>query len=211
MVIEFIIRMARKNKIDIRKPEILEHFYQVITEEGFEGASIAKIAAHMGVHPSLLIHYFKTKEEMIVELVDFILQKYEDTFLPMVQTVQDPRERLDLFLDTVFGLEWHRVVNDRVYLACFYLSAGNNRIKERFRQMYDRFREVLTEEIILYREHGIIEVTDPGKMAEVIISLVEGVGSYVMIRGDIQYRKELGTYLKDIALMSLRIKDPREV
>jgi len=53
--------MPRKNKANIRKREILEHFYEVLSNEGLEGASIAKIAKHMGVHPSLLMHYFKTK------------------------------------------------------------------------------------------------------------------------------------------------------
>ena len=52
----------RKNlKAEIRKPEILENYYQVLIEEGFEGVSIAKIAKRMNIHPSLIIHYFKTK------------------------------------------------------------------------------------------------------------------------------------------------------
>ena len=73
--------MARKkDKAEIRKKEILEHFQQVLSEEGIEGASIGKIANKMGIHPSLIIHYFKTKEEMTVALAEFILEKYETTF-----------------------------------------------------------------------------------------------------------------------------------
>jgi AcrR family transcriptional regulator len=201
--------MARKSKIDVRKPEILEHFYQVVIEEGFEGASIAKIAAHMGVHPSLLIHYFKTKEEMLVELVDFILNRYEETFLPPIRSTDDPRERLDRLLDAVFSLRWHRTVDQRVYLACFYLSAGNDRIRKRLVAMYDRFREVIIEEIAFYQDRGIVEVDDPQKAADIMLSLVEGIGSYIMIMGDARYREELAAYLKGIALSVLGVSGSR--
>jgi len=54
--------MARtKDKTETRKKEIIESFQQVISEEGIEGASIGKIAANTGIHPSLIIHYFKNK------------------------------------------------------------------------------------------------------------------------------------------------------
>ena len=54
--------MARKKDgAPLRKREILEHFQQVLVEEGFEGASIGKIARRMGINPSLIIHYFSTK------------------------------------------------------------------------------------------------------------------------------------------------------
>ena len=36
--------MRKHKKAEVRKPEILENYYQVLIEEGFEGASIAKIA-----------------------------------------------------------------------------------------------------------------------------------------------------------------------
>ena len=64
-------------KADIRKPEILENFYHVLIEEGFEGASINKIARRMNIHPSLIIHYFKTKENLTIALADYLIEKYE--------------------------------------------------------------------------------------------------------------------------------------
>ena len=56
--------MGHYQKAEIRKPEILENYYQVLLEEGFEGTSIGKIARRMDIHPSLIIHYFKNKENM---------------------------------------------------------------------------------------------------------------------------------------------------
>lgn len=54
--------MRKNQTAETRKPEIFENFYQVIIAEGIEGASIGKIARRMNIHPSLIIHYFKTKK-----------------------------------------------------------------------------------------------------------------------------------------------------
>ena len=69
--------MRSYQKAEIRKPEILDNFYHVLLEEGFEGASFGKIAKRMNIHPSLIIHYFKTKENLTTELVDLLIEKYE--------------------------------------------------------------------------------------------------------------------------------------
>ena len=64
--------MGRKSISHIRKPEILCHTYKVVEEEGFMGMTIGKIAGRMGVNSGLLIHYFKSKEGLIMEMVDYL-------------------------------------------------------------------------------------------------------------------------------------------
>ncbi len=46
-------------------------------EEGFEDASIGKIAKRVNIRPPLIIHYFKTKENLTLEWVEFFIQKYK--------------------------------------------------------------------------------------------------------------------------------------
>jgi AcrR family transcriptional regulator len=50
--------MTERKNAGLRKPEILKCFYETILAEGIEGASIGKIAKRMGIHPSLIMHYF---------------------------------------------------------------------------------------------------------------------------------------------------------
>ena len=63
--------MGRPNKSDERKPEILQNLIQVLSNEGIEGTSFAKIGDQMGVHASLIVHYFKNKEEMLLGVGGF--------------------------------------------------------------------------------------------------------------------------------------------
>ena len=68
--------MGRKSIDNIRKPQILEHFRQVVNAEGIHKASEARIAKNMGVSPNLVLHYFESKEAMVIELFNLIMDQY---------------------------------------------------------------------------------------------------------------------------------------
>ncbi|MCP4751934.1 MAG: TetR/AcrR family transcriptional regulator [Proteobacteria bacterium] len=200
---------GKREKVDIRKVEILEHFQQVLREEGFEGASIAKIAGKMNVNPSLLIHYFSTKEEMILELVDFIIEKYEKMVLEKTRTIDNSGRRLETMLDTIFGLDWISQVDTGAFYACYYLSFRNAKVKGRMQKMFDRFRHGLTEQIELCLSDGVIEREDSHKIADFIIYLVEGLSFYRNIGGGDRHYLEIGEYLKEKVLRMLRKGEDR--
>jgi len=197
--------MARpKDKADTRKKEILENFYAVLAEEGLEGASFAKIAARMDIHPSLIIHYFSNKEEMIVALVDYMLAAYEDTFLPRLREIDDPERRLEAAIDAIFGVDWARLLDPTVFYACLSLSFRNPRVMESFQRMYSRLREVLVGELSLLIKEGIVVRADPGKLADLIISLLEGYDFYRYIMEDSIDFDALAQFLKENALAIVR-------
>lgn len=171
--------MGRKSKAEERKQEILEHFYKVMLTEGFENSSIAKIAKSMDVNPSLLIHYFKTKEDMVVGLVDFLLERYEDAFLNMVISKENPQEQFDTVIDILFGHAWMQMSDQHsVFYACYYLSSRHDLIRERFQQMYNRFREVVEELADRWIEAKIVRDFTPSQVAEYLIMLNEGLTYY---------------------------------
>ena len=124
--------MRKNQKADIRKREILENYYQVLIEEGFEGASIGKIAKRMNIHPPLIIHYFKTKENMTIELVDFLIEKYEAPEFLKFDHIQDMEQRFIALMDTIFSFEWSRTINPGVHFGFYYLSFRNQKIKQHF-------------------------------------------------------------------------------
>ena len=197
--------MARKSdKAELRKRGILDNFYEVLKEEGLEGASIAKIAARMDIHPSLIIHYFSTKEELIVALVDSILEKYEETFLPALQDIEDPEERLEATIDAIFGMDWARLVDAGVFYACYSLSFRNQRVKDSFQRMYSRLRELLIEGIDVLIERKIIIAADAGKLADLVITLLEGYDFYRGVMEDDERFDELSRFLKQNALAIMK-------
>lgn len=128
--------MGRKSKAESRKQEILEHYEDIIKKEGFENTSIAKIAKIMEVNPSLLIHYFKTKEAIVIAFVEYWAQLCEQEFKYKILESGSPRKGFEKALDVLFGQEWLDYFDQTVLYACYYLSARNKKVRERLQSMY---------------------------------------------------------------------------
>ena len=190
--------MGRKSKAKVRRQEILSHFYEVIIEEGFEGASIAKIAKRMDVNPSLLIHYFSTKDAMVLGLIDYIVSTYSSHLIPDFSEVKDPRERWEDLLDVLSQIHWDRIMNNTVFFSCYTLSLRNPDIQQRFFELYEGIVNTLAYEIEHASNAGIIEVADKRKAAETIISIIEGSNFYAHVNPRKQSGEERTEKLKDI-------------
>ena len=167
--------MRKNQNAEIRKPEILENYYRVIVKEGLEGASIGKIANRMKIHPSLIIHYFKTKEKMTEELVDLLIEKYEAPQFLDFGHIADLKQRFHALMDTIFSFEWSRTVDAGVHFGFYYLSFRKPVIRKRFTEMFKRFRDYLAGELEIYRDAGIISVKDVKMAADMIVTLMEGL------------------------------------
>ena len=185
------------NKNDIRRIEILEHFQIVLKEEGFEGASIAKIAKKVGVHPSLLIHYFSSKEEMISELVEFTMEKYEKLVLEKTKEAVEPEDRLNSVLDLLFGFDWVNQVHTSAYYSCYSLSLRNEKVHERMERMYSRFRSELSILLKQCMDLRIIYRDNPDLLADFIICNIEGATFYRNIAGRTDQYSELCEFMKE--------------
>ena len=72
--------MGRRSLKEDRQKEIIEAFYRVAQREGVENTSFAKVAKELDITPSLLVHYFNTKEEMLLRLIDFIIDRYQKIY-----------------------------------------------------------------------------------------------------------------------------------
>ncbi|MEM6831707.1 MAG: TetR/AcrR family transcriptional regulator [Bacteroidota bacterium] len=176
--------MGRKSKAKVRQKEILSHFYDVIIDEGFEGASIAKIAKRMDVNPSLLIHYFSTKDAMVVGLMDHIVSTYSAQLFPDFSKVTDPAERWEDVIDVSSRIQWDRIMNSTVFFSFYTLALRMPEIKQRFNALYEGILETLTGEIGLASKAGVIKVDHPTQAAEKMVSIIEGYNFYYNLKPD---------------------------
>jgi AcrR family transcriptional regulator len=166
----------RKNlKAEIRKPQILENYYAVLIEEGIEGVSIGKIAKRMGIHPSLIIHYFQTKENLTLELVDYLIEKYEAPEYLQFDQIEDPQQRFEALLDTIFSKAWSRTVDPGTHFGFYYLSFRNPKIRQRFEQMIQKFRDYLLAELERFQAQGVVTIQDARQAADMMVTLMEGL------------------------------------
>ena len=165
--------MKRQNA-ETRKPLIIRSFYKTILEEGFEGASIAKVARRIDINPTLVIHYFGNKENMTLELVDFVVEAYSKLFQQMCSGAGPPDERLNLLLRTIWSRQYYEKIQVAGSLSVIGVSFRNKRIQKRIKGLYRLFKNYLVEEIKALHECGVVGDQDFEKTADVLISMVEG-------------------------------------
>jgi len=176
--------MGRKSKSTIRRREIMESCYQVIARKGLEGATLKQIGKEMGVSPSLLMHYFSSKEEMILALVDYMVEKMDRTYHRAIKQTDSATERLALYIDKNFNFEIPQSVEDKVFYGSFYLALVDERVRARFRRMYEHDRKMIVGLIKDYMEETGIENLDPDLLAIQLISNIEGFYLYRVVHGD---------------------------
>jgi len=176
--------MGRKDKSEERRKEILEACYQVVAKSGLEGATLKSIGREMGVAPSLLMHYFASKEELIQSLVDFMIQKMDSTFLERMEQIPTARERLELFLEKNLSFELPDAVDSKVFYGAFYLSISDERVRQSFRRVYDHDRAVISRLVSDYAAEAGIRDLHPDLLAIQVVSLIEGLYLYKVVYGN---------------------------
>lgn len=197
--------MGRKSLKDSRQKQIIKAFYKLAKKEGLENASLAKTADLININPSLVIHYFQTKEHLLYALTEHILDKYLLIYKVSSRDKGSAREKLLAVLDNIFSNKWNTLFDDGVSYSCYSLTFRNDTIKEKYKNLLDTLRSNLEELIVACKEEGSLNVNNPAVAADIIFVLVDGAYYYLSLVTDKkEYRKKLLLY-KEQALAQLNI------
>ena len=180
-----------------RKKEIIQGFYELSKEHGLENTSIAKIGKHLGMPPSLIMHYFPTKELLISNLISYILQQYLMIYEPIIQELEeknytDPKT----FIDRLFSRDWNLLFDDGVFYSCYSLIFRNKIIRTEYRKLHEKLREYLKG--ILDRDEKL-NGKDTSLLAEQIFVVIEGAYYYLsMIDEEEVYQQKLEIFKNQV-------------
>ncbi len=197
--------MGRKSIKDARQPEIIKAFYKIAKEEGLENASLAKTATLININPSLVIHYFKTKEHLLYGLIEYILEEYLRIFETPSAYKNDPRKKLLKVIDNIFSRKWNILFDDSVSYSCYSLAFRNKNVKAKYKVLLDSLRTNLEEMIIECNRAGVLSVKDPAFTADIIFVIVDGAYYYLsLVSNKREYNRKLAHY-KNQALLQLNL------
>lgn len=195
--------MGRRSIKESRQKEIIEAFYKLAIKEGLENASIAKTAAIININPSLVIHYFKTREHLIYGLIEYILDRYLLIYKTPAEYNDDPKNRLLKIIDNVFSQKWNTLFDDSVSYSCYSLAFRDKIVKEKYKLLLDALRDNLKQIIIECNKLGVLAVKDPALVADTIFVMVDGAYYYLsLVSNKAEYKQKLEQY-KQLALQQL--------
>jgi len=197
--------MGRKSLKGTRQKEIVKAFYKVAKREGFENTSIAKVADHMDINPSLIIHYFKSKQDLEIALIDYILERYLKIYKSngSVYTI----ETLKDLIDKLFSRKWNRLFDDGVFYSCYAHIYRNEEFRHRFKQLHDELRVILKQSFTDAVNSKVIKVDDVDRLTETIFALLEGAYYYLGLVDDKHEYEEKVLYYKHHVCELLQISN----
>jgi AcrR family transcriptional regulator len=200
------LKSARKAKGDghLRRAEILRAAERIFIAEGYEGATIRKIADEVGVSSTCLYMHFRDKDEILLWICTAAMEHLLALNSEIAALPVDPVERLRMMLTAYVDFA---LGNPNAYRLVFCASplAGSHQknavTQELGAQCSDRFSGVIRE----IAAQGRLKMGDPTSVHQVLWSACHGLVSLMLTKPSLEWSppQELTRVLIDSLLFGV--------
>ncbi|MEL4308286.1 TetR family transcriptional regulator [Joostella sp. CR20] len=189
--------MGRKSMTDQRRKEIIKSFYNVAKKIGLENASIAKVGDEMGISNGLIMHYFKTKDDLLIGLNEYILERHLNIVSSKEGGSITSEADLRNFITSLFSRKWNRYFDDGVFYSCYALVYRKPEFNSSFKQYLESLHEVLKAKLVEAHQNGVIKNNNIDEVTEVIFALIDGGYYYLGLfnENEESYKKQVNIYV----------------
>lgn len=168
----------------VRRTQIVTAAYETAAAHGLAGLTVRRVAERAGVSTGLVLFHFRTKEQLTLALLDFLLET--TTVLRVDERVAGIASPLDRLL-ALLHQEMHRLSREprRILLFFDFWVRGIRHagIRARMRQELARYRDAfrpMTEEVLRFDPERFGDVTAEG-LAAVAVGFIKGCAVQSMI------------------------------
>lgn len=143
--------MPRPSNTDERRSQIVHALITVMAKHGYDGASIADVAAHAGLTTGLVHYHFKNKLEILIEVVRALAASHAAAVDAALATTDEPTAQLDAFIDVHLGTGQHA---NPAALACWVLVTAEAVRQPRIHREVERVLGEMAERLITIISRG---------------------------------------------------------
>lgn len=195
--------MGRKSIAEIRREEIIQAFYEVVSEKGYGSATIREIAQHAGCSYRMLHHYFANKEEIVVAFLRHLETGYMSDLENALSECTTATDSLNCLFSTTslpgrFSLEFCRA-----WVDCWALAKAHPSVASILEHLYTRFAKTITKIIREGIKSGEFRKVQPDLAANLIVASAEGLMALWVVNTENIEPEKLWKPLTDIWLDGL--------
>ena len=160
-----------------KREELLVKCFECFCKNGIEGTSAQKLAEACGMSSGNIFHYFKTKDEIIIDATAYCMAKAEDDFM-----AKAPKDFKDIqrFLHEI--PYWTAEKHDEKYRFMFQIYTS-----PKYREYGKKFFEGVTERYTEYAEFLEPRIGIPQKIIRPLICLFVRACVYYALFEDEEY------------------------
>lgn len=169
---------------DVRREQILRAAFEVASREGIGGLTIRAVAAEAGLSHSLVVFYFRRKERLVHELLEWLIATTSVLDVPdEIARLPRPSDRLHALLQQEMARVSHQPKHTRLFFEYWARGSQDTAIRERIGAELERYRAAfrsIAEELLLAEPAAFDGVTADA-MAAVSVSWMHGCAVQAMI------------------------------
>ena len=160
-----------------RKEEILEAALKLFAKNGFSATKISEIAAVAGLSHGLVYHYFDSKEDIFVQLLEESLTTSIGVFQMFAAGSNSPREKLTDIIESIIPLAYQGIGSYYflIVLEAYKSESVPDKVKELVAEMGPKYREYLLPIIEEGQKKNQIIAGDPKEIVTSFLSLLHGL------------------------------------
>jgi AcrR family transcriptional regulator len=186
---------GRKAARGVRRDQIVTAAYQVAARTGIDGLTVRQVAARAGLSTGLVLFHFRSKDRLIVALLDWLLATTTVLRVPPdIRAVRDPLERLLTLLRREMARLSSEPERIRLFFEFWVKGGRHEAIGARMSRELSRYRAAFRPiaRAVLAAEPARFPRVTPDGLAGVAVSFIKGCAVQAMIDPD---RFDIAEYL----------------
>lgn len=164
--------MPRIVDVTTKRAELVAASLDVIANDGLAGATLRRIAAHVGASTGSITHYFDGRDALLVEAVRTAHEAAGVRMTRALERLDDPASRLEAVILEALPLDSHRLRDWKVWSAFRGALPGNSLLSAGNELGYGAWRKLL----VVLLEPFFADAEDVRRESGLITALVDGIG-----------------------------------
>jgi AcrR family transcriptional regulator len=171
----------------VRREQIIQAAYEVASRRGLARLTVRQVASRARLSAGLVLFHFKSKDQLIVALLDWLLATTTVLHIgPNIQRIGPPLGRLLALLRQEMDRLSSEPARIRLFFEFWVLGGRHAVIGEKMGAELARYREAfrpIVQEVLLAEPARFAHVTADG-LAAVAVSFIKGCAVQSMIDPD---------------------------
>jgi len=164
-----------REDLPAKQVHLIRATYRLMGEKGTHGLTLQDVADAAGVSKAVIVYYFKSKENLVLATMRWVLGQVADRIRSAIDGVDDPEAKVTAMVNAIF-VDARR--NRNFYLAYVNLVDHSARL-DRFNELSGTFRTIVhgtyAEVVTAGVEAGAFADRDPREAAMVVRAIIDGL------------------------------------
>lgn len=177
--------MPRMVNHEKKRKSIAEGAWSIIKKEGIEKASIRRVATEAGMSAGALRHYFSTKDEMLLFIMDYYLEEGKKRSQSKSWS-DNPLQAVAEVLLELIPIDEEKKIETSVWWILALQSLTSDTLKEKKDEMTNGMYELASSMIEILVLQGILSDSTNVKLEKSrLATLIDGLSIHALLRPDV--------------------------